>query len=275
MTRSVGIFRTQKWHGSGNGELSLEVTPFFATRRHALWAVLCALAPILFAGGCALPRPPVQISAFAPEETNSEATPNIAGIYANQGDAFTVKGENLGPVLLSRLLLIDKFQAPSWQGGISNQVHALYGANSAYADADSVIVLKKEPDMIEMQFFKQGHAVAGRRVSKYTWNRATSKGWGIFANWDQNKYGEPYFVVKGYLDITTQEEHAGAAGIGFYQKANECLLRKAADGSLLVLHRAQLFGAVGIAPFWSNDYIWCRFPPIEQSGQPRLNPGIK
>lgn len=246
-----------------------------ANRRHALLAVLCALAPILFAGGCALPRPPVQISAFVPKDAHSEATPNIAGTYANQGDAFTVKGENLGPVLLSRLLLIDKLPARSWQGGISNQVNALYGVNPAYAAADSVVVVKKEADMIETQFFKQGQAVTGRRFSKYSWNRATSKGWGIFANWDQSKYGEPYFVVKGFLDITTQEEHAGAAGIGFYQKGNECFLRKAVDGSLIVLHRAQLFGAVEIVPFWSNDYIWCRFPPIEESGQLRSNPGIK
>ncbi len=215
--------------------------------------------------GCAVvPKQPGQISALVPVDKNVGATPKISGSYANVGDAFTVKGENLGRVLLSRLLLIEPPPATCWCVGISNKTRVLYGINPSYTGANSVMVA--EPDVIEMQFFREGQSVAMRRYSKYTWSRATG-GHGIFANWDSNKYGQPYYPVKGFLDIGTREEHGGAAGIGGYAEGEDCLLRKAVDGCLIVLHREQHFGIFVMVPFGGTEDIWCRFPPIEDRNQ--------
>jgi hypothetical protein len=240
----------------------------FSPRRRAFYSVLFALAQILLVCGCAvIPKHPEQIPAFAPGDGKFGSAPKIAGHYANKGEAFTVKGESLGQVLLSRLLFIDQPASPAQAsyGRTADKVKALLGDNSTSA-ADSVTVLEPEPDMVELQFFKQGQSVATRRFSKYTWNRATG-GWGIFANWDSSTLGQPYYEVKGFMDIGISESHGGVPGVGMYVSGMDCLLKKGVDGSLIVLQRESGFGAFVIVPVWNRRDMWGRFPPIEDSGQ--------
>jgi hypothetical protein len=197
---------------------------------------------LIFIWGCAVPlKQPVQIPALVPGEKKFGATPNIAGSYANEGEAFTVNGKDLGPVLLSRLLMVDN-------------------------SADSVTVLQSEPEVIDMQFNKQGQSIAMRRFSLYTWKRATGKT-GIFADWDSNRYGVPYYAVKGFVDIVINQSSKGFPPIGFSVAGEECLLRKAVDGSLIVIHREESGGMVLIVPYGVSGDTWCHFSPIEKSDQ--------
>jgi hypothetical protein len=134
------------------------------------------------------------------------------------------------------------------------------------AAADTVTVLEPELDMIEIQLFKHGQLVALRRFSKYTWRKAWT--------WDSSKLGQPYYGVKGFLEIDRGVKHGGASGLGMYATGTDCLLRKAVDGSLIVLQRKTALGAVVIVPFATRQDIWCHFPPVIEDGcqqQPGLD----
>ena len=170
--------------------------------------------------------------------------PRIAGRYADKGEAFTVKGQSVGQVSLSQLLL---------------------GADPAFAGADTVTVVEPESDVIEIQVFKQGQSVTARRFSQYAWRKA----W----NWHSSKYGQPYYCAKGFLEIDREGEHGGASGLGGYAAGKDCLLRKAVDGSLIVLQREETMGIVLIVPFYARRDIWCRFPPIDDGCQPQPSVG--
>jgi hypothetical protein len=221
---------------------SSRFTALFTACCRARCLVLFAFAQLLLASGCAVvPRRPPQIPAFVPGDEKLMSCPRIAGHYTDQGEAFTVKGKGVGKVSLSQLL---------------------FGADPACAGVDSITVREPGPDVIEMQLSKQGHSVATRRFSKYAWH------W----NWDSSKLGRPYYGVKGFMDILTKDEHGGAAPLGGYAAGKECLLRKAVDGSLVVLQREEAMGLVVIVPFYSRKDLWCRFPPLEDGGQPQ--PGL-
>jgi hypothetical protein len=219
----------------------------FTACRLAFCLWLFAQAQILLVCGCAaIPKPPSQIPAFAPGDEKYMSVPRIAGRYADKGEAFTDKGKNVGQASLSRLL---------------------FGDHSACAGADTVTVVEPEPDVIEIEVFKQWQSVEKHRFSKYTWNRATG-GRGIFADWDSSKLGQPYYGVKGFLDISISESHGGASGIGMYAAGTDCLLRKAVDGSLIVLQKESGFAIIVIVPVGGSHCIWHRFPTIADGGQP-------
>lgn len=229
-----GIIRTIK---KINGRLSTLSSLCF----RVLCLFLLALAQILFVCGCAVTtgmERPSQIPAFAPGEEKLMSCPRITGRYADKGEAFTVKGQSVGQVSLFQLL---------------------FGNDPACAAADAVTVLEPELDVIDIHFFKEGQPLATRRFSKYTWE----KGW----NWDHRVLGQPYYCVNGFLEIDRGAEHHGAQGLGMFVAGKSCLLRKAVDGSLIVLQRESALGIVVIVPFAARQDIWCRFPPIEAGAQ--------
>ena len=217
-------------------------TRVFTPCSRAFCLGLFALALILLVCGCALtPKRPSQIPDFAPGDEKMMSVPRIAGRYADKGEAFTVKGKSAGQVSLSRLL---------------------FGDDPACAGADAVTVLEPEPDVIKIQVFREGQSVAMHRFSKYAWH------W----NWDSSKLGQPYYGVKGFLEIAISESHGGAPGIGMYAAGTDCLLRKAVDGTLIVLQRESSFGIIVFVPFAGRQDMWCRFSPIEDGGQPQPSP---
>jgi hypothetical protein len=181
---------------------------------------------------------PSQIPAYAPGDEQVMSCPRIVGRFADKGEAFTVKGGNVGQASLSQLL---------------------FGDDPANATTDDVTVLETEPDVIEIQFFKDRQSLTSRRLSKYTW----AKGW----NWNHSVYGQPYYCVNGFLQIDRGAEHHGAQGIGIFVEGKSYLLRKAVDQSLIVLQRESAFGIAVIMPFGAKQDIWFRFPPIEDGVQ--------
>ena len=221
---------------SGNSRL----TACFRLGGRALCLILLFMR-FLFVCGCAVaPKPPSQIPAFAAGDENLMSCPKIVGRYADKGEAFTDNGRSLGRVFLSRLL---------------------FGSNPVSTEADTVNVVEAQPDVIDFQFSKKGRLVATRRISQYTWSRATG-GRGIFANWSHSNYGQPYHAVKGFIDIGTSESHGGASGVGMYVAGTDCLLRKGIDGSLLVLKKESGFAVAVIVPVGGSNFTWYRFPPI-------------
>ncbi len=250
-----------------DGDVGLRPLVRLSTHDSHMKPLHTVLVLIFLVCGCAaISRHPAQIPAFVSGNEQYGVAPKISGSYTNKGEAFTVEGKSLGTVLLSRLLLVDVPRASSWQGGVSNKVSALYGDDPARPAADSVTVLEPEPDVFEMQFSSHGQSVATRRFSKYT------SQW----TWDSAKLGQPYNAVEGFVNITTREEHGGASGYsgggGMYQEGEECFLRKAVDGSLIVLHRAQGFGLLLIVPFGGREDFWCRFPALEAGSQTQPSP---
>jgi len=202
---------------------------------------LLALMLTLFVCSCAVTtgmERPSQIPAYAPGDEQLMSCPRIVGRYADKGEAFTVKGGSVRRVSLFQLLL---------------------GDDPANASADDVTVLEPEPDVIDIQFFKDRRSLTSRRFSKYTWG----KGW----NWDHSVYGQPYYCVNGFLQIDSRAEHHGAQGIGMFVEGKSYLLRKAVDQSLIVLQRESAFGIAVIVPFAAKQDIWFRFPSIEDGVQ--------
>ena len=160
--------------------------------------------------------------------------PRIVGRYLDKGEVFTVKGESLGEVSLSKLLS---------------------GVDPTDASADTVTVLEPEPDVIEIQFFKQGQPLAGLRFSRYTW----AKGW----HWDNRVLGQPYYCAKGFVELGNgTASHGGAQGLGLYVAGKGCRWRKAVDGSLIALQDESVSGIAVIVPLRMRRCTWCRFPPI-------------
>jgi hypothetical protein len=209
------------------------------------------LTQILLVCGCAVtPKRPSQIPAFAAGDEKLMPSHRIVGRYADKGEAFTDKGKSLEQASLSQLL---------------------FGSDPVYAEADTVNVVEPESDVIDFQFSQKGQSVTTRRISKYTWSKATG-GRGIFANWDSSKYGQPYYVVKGFIDIAISESHGGASGVGMYVAGTDCLLRKGIDGSLIVLQKESGFAVVVIVPVGGSHCTWYRFPPIADGDQPQPQP---
>jgi len=207
----------------------------FRAYYRGLCLTLLAVAQIAFVSGCAVtPKYPSRLPAFTPGEEKLTSCPIIAGRYADKGEAFTVEGQSIGEVSLSKLL---------------------YGDNPAWASADIVRVLEPEPDVIEIQCFKQGQSLAAHRFSKYTW----AKGW----NWDSRVLGQPYYCVKGFVELGSgTESHTGAPALGMYVTEKGFLWRKAVDGSLIALQNESILGIAVIVPFRVRRCTWCRFTPL-------------
>jgi hypothetical protein len=236
----------------------------FRRRFPALFATGFVLGQVAFLCGCSvIPKPPAPMAPFVQGDEIFGQTPHLAGSYANLGQAFTDKGDSLGPVLLSAVLSIDRSEASSWRGGSSTNVQPLLGSATTNVTADRVTITEPEAEVVEMRFCKQEQSLAVRRFSRYTWSRATG-GHGIFGSWDGNKDGSPFYAVKGFLDVPLRDRHGGGGMVpAFYAEGEESLLRKSTDGSLIVLQRKQVVGAMAIIPFWSNHYVWCCFPPLD------------
>ena len=204
-------------------------------------ALIFSFLPLFLICGCAVtPQRSLQLPAFATGDENFLPCSKIMGRYANQGEAFTEKGERLGPGFLSQLL---------------------FDSNFTGATAEAVNVVESEPDVIDFQFSMKGHSIVTHRLSKYTWRRATG-GQGIFANWDGRKYGQPYFCVKGFLAVGISESQGSIFGAGMYAAGTDCLLRKGVDGSLIVLQKVSHFAVIAIVPVGGSQYTWYHFPPM-------------
>ena len=185
--------------------------------------------------GCAvIPKYPSQLPGLTPSQNKLGVCPIITGRYADKGSAFSPNGKLLSQVSLSQLLYQYDRQ----------RVDVL-------KNADVVVVIGPANGILELQSWqgeKQLATIKRREVYPYA---DTST----------------YIANKGFVWLALHAEHGGSAGIGGYASDESLWLRKAVDGSLIVLHRNFGFGLLVFVPLWGSVNKWYQFPPAD--GTPR------
>ncbi len=193
--------------------------------RHAFPALLFCLA------GCAiLPEYPAALPELTRADIEVGVSPDISGRYADQGQGFSPGGESVGEISLTRLLGV---RAPD---------------GSVLSDVDVVVITGPANRVLEVQSF-QGEKLLGRLGRPES--DAASVG---------SAYPETYAGNKGFVFLPLETTHAGAPGVGGYATDESLWVRKAVDGSLIVLHRNAGAGVVVIVPVWGHNDVWYRFP---------------
>jgi hypothetical protein len=195
-------------------------------RKWRLWASAGLL--LLLSCGCrVIPGYPPQLPPLATVETLRGAAPDITGRFSNKGEAFSPDGRAMGEVSLSDLI---------------------YGTEGAGPGAirrpDAVAILGPTNAVLTLKFLERNQVVSA------VWRR------------DGHPYATPdtYVGNKGFNWLIVRTEHGGAAGIGGYASEESIWLRKARDGSLIVLHRKVATGMALIVPFAGAANRWCWFP---------------
>ena len=190
--------------------------------RHGL-PLACIILALCQVGCAVIPKYPSQLSALTPAQKKFGVCPVITGRYADKGSAFSPKGKPLGQVSLSQLL--HKYDRQR-DDGLKN--------------ADVVVVIGPANGILELQSWHGGQQLA-------TMQRR-----------DVYPYADTgtYLGNKGFVCLALHAEHGGAAGIGIYASEESLWLRKAVDGSLIVLHRDLGFGLLVFAPFWGCSNKW-------------------
>ena len=193
--------------------------------RHALPALLVCLA------GCAVvPNYPAALPELAPADTRVGVSPDITGRYTDRGQGFSPAGESEGEMSLTQLLGV---RAP---GG------------SVLSNAEVVVIAGPANGVLELQSF-QGDELLGTLRRPET--DAASVG---------SAYPETYAGNKGFVFLPVETTHSGSPGVGGYAIDESLWLRKAVDGSLVVLHRNVGAGVIVVVPVWRRSDVWYRFP---------------
>ena len=190
--------------------------------RHTL--ILIAYVALI---GCAPSnyKYPDQFPKLIDTATESDICPQITGSYADNGSSFTEDGKSYGEVSLTRLL----------HGKIETE-----GANS-------VVIRGPIEEMIEIKSIKDRTPVASLKIAK----RAPES---------YSKKVINYSCDEGYVWLF-KEETFGALGPIAALSSEYLWLRKAVDGSLIVLQTQHSGGIVIIFPWGSGNVVWHKFSP--------------
>lgn len=196
-------------------------------RLTALSALLACLV------GCSvIPTYPAAFPELMPTDTRVGVSPDIAGRYADKGQGFSPEGKALGEASLTALL-----QARDPDG-------------MQLAKADLVVVTGPSNGELRLQSFLGDKLLA-------TLQRPESD----LAAGGSARPGT-YVGNRGFVVLPVESTSSGAAGIGGGISQEDIWLRKAQDGSLIVLHRHMGAGVVVIVPVWARNDAWYRFPAI-------------
>ena len=179
-----------------------------------------------------IPAYPPGLPSLVPADTTLEACPVIAGRYADVGDATAEDGRSQGSVSLTRLL---------------------HPELTSSETPDTVVVGGPEHDLVEIESLKGHVRVAVWRQPKITKEAYLAKGDRVVA--------ETYLCQEGFVRLGRTYD-VGAAPPVFFGFMNDFLwLRKASDGSLIVLRTSADVLLVGPVPAGKIDKVWYRFPP--------------
>jgi hypothetical protein len=167
-----------------------------------------------------------------PGETAFEVCPQVAGRYADTGTGGN--GTGLGPVSLTTLLYSDSPRTPA-------------------GTADVVVVRGPERDILQIESFAKGSAIAAferRRLSTEHAAQVRHKG---------------YICEKGFVRIRDHAEYGSLSPAPAAVFSSEGMwLRKAIDGSLIMLHVKHSSGLVLVIPYANAETVWYRFPPTAE-----------
>jgi hypothetical protein len=196
-----------------------------SARRVPLAALLLCLA------SCAtLPDYPAALPELAPADTRAGVSPDISGRYADRGQGFSPDGQPLGETSLTRLL----------------GIRAADG--SVPESADVVVITGPTNGMLELQALQGDELLATALRPE---SDAASVG---------SVYPGTYAGSQGFVLLAAETAHGGAPGVGGYMSDESLLLRRAIDGSLIVLRRKLGAGVIAVIPVWRRSETWYRFP---------------
>lgn len=190
-----------------------------------------AVALTLTGCGTFPPNYPAGMPALASAEASLEKCTPIAGRYADAGASIRDDGTRLGAVSLTRVL----HPAPPPAG-----------------TADAVVIRGPDLDVIEVESFGTGRSLGLLRqpLVKEIHEKYRSQG---------------YACTKGFVPFRIRSDFGALAPApiaGYF--SDELWLRKAADGSLIVLHIGSSGGLVVLVPWGSHAAEWYRFAPLPE-----------
>jgi hypothetical protein len=188
---------------------------------------IAPVAMLALAACSVIPRYPNELPALQAVDERLGRAPDIRGHYADRGEGFTPSSRAAGPASLTAML----------NGG------------SEEPRADSVAVTLGNNGTLELRSLHGTDPVAVVRRS------AGSPGDG----------GRPsnYIGVRGFVVLALEAQHSGAAGVGAAFGDESLWLRKASDGSLIVLHRVLFGGMIAVLPFGGRIDTWYRFALVD------------
>jgi hypothetical protein len=193
--------------------------------RHALLALFVCLA------GCAVvPNYPAALPELAPADARAGVSPDLTGRYADRGQGISPGGESAGERSLTELLGV---RAPD---------------GSVLGNAEVVVIAGPANGVLELRSFQGDELLGTLRRPEST---AASVG---------SAYPETYAGNKGFVFLPVETTHSGAPGVGAYATDESLWMRKAIDGSLVVLHRNAGAGVIVLLPVWRRSDVWYRFP---------------
>jgi hypothetical protein len=200
--------------------------------------VTIALGVVSLLIGCSvIPKYPSQLPPLVACETKLGVCPEIAGHYLDKGEAFTIKGISKGTVSLSQLL---------------------HEKDCSITNADDVMVMGPQQDVIEITSLRDGKPFATLRQPKFTTKAYLDKGDAALA--------QTYVCQEGFVRLRLEQSSSGcAAGIAVF---SDGLWARKAEDALIVLHAWGGGGIVAIVPFAYGKTRWCRFPPVEENAPP-------
>jgi hypothetical protein len=191
------------------------------------------VAALVCVAGCSvIPEYPPNLPELTQADTTVGACPDIAGRFADAGQGFSPEGKARGEASLTQLL-----QARDPEGRTPPL-------------PDLVVVTGPAKGILELQFFQGDQLLATLRRLE---SPAAAVG---------SVYPATYAGNRGFVLLGLESSLTGAAGIGGFVSDESLWLRKAVDGSLIVLHRTMGAGVVVIVPVWGRTNVWYRFPSI-------------
>lgn len=193
---------------------------------------------MLALSGCSIfPPYPSNFPALEHVSTKLEACPPIAGRYSDIGEAVSADGSSVGSVSLTKLLhMRDKLLA-----------------------VPEIVVSSDAGAHVQIDSFRGSERIA-------TWQQAKLTKEAYLASGD-SAAGKTYLCQDGYVRLgLSYGTQGGGAGplIVLGVRSDFLWLRKANDGSLVVLH-TDLSGYVIMLlfPVGTFDKVWYRFPPLD------------
>jgi hypothetical protein len=180
--------------------------------------------------GCSpIPPHPEGLPPLAAAGVPVERCIEIAGHYRDAGSAISGSGASLGSASLTRILHLNK---------------------SSFA-ADVVVLRGPRNDVLEVESFRGNTSVAllKKQLIKEIHEKYRSLG---------------FACTDGFVPFHIEMSSGSLAPVpvgGF--AGNEIWLRRAADGSLVVVDVHSGGGVVGVIPWGSSQNTWYSFPPAE------------
>ena len=187
------------------------------------------LLVLLLAGCSPIPLPPEGLPLLAAPGVPVERCTGIAGHYRDAGSAISGSGASLGPASLTRILHLNKSSAA----------------------ADMVVLRGPNNDVLEVESFRGNTSVAllKKQLIKEIHEKYRPLG---------------FACTDGFVPFHI-EMHSGSLApvpVAWFA-GHELWLRRAADGSLVVVDIHSGGGMASLIPWGSRENTWYSFPSAE------------